>query len=284
MAIPKNANLKNRIQQEIRQEIQRNPPPVDPLFAKFVVQEMVADQVNDTMQAAKEGLTELICDAIGVHLLGPAALAAAIEFSSPLPIDESPLTCDMYPPWRYRIRLMLELCEQDMEEHTIELHGAEVKYPGPIIKPFSNWLRETIELVRHTGDIQLLRATITTREAYRMIEAKWKRIRTDALQLLPRDSREPYHLFKRVRSIEDLVRRLDQDVPPNELGTWPENSPACFEDILNAAWVFKIRKMVEDPSWGLTDDFEKLYRLVLKATEVSFVHNAYGDKLKALEK
>jgi hypothetical protein len=103
------------------------------------------------------------------------------------------------------------------------------------------------------------------------------------LQRLPQGSAEPYYLFKRVRVIEELVTRLQQDTPPNELGTLPDNSPASLEDILNAAWVFKIKKMHQDPNWGTANDFEKLFRLVLKATEVSFVHSTFGLKLKKLE-
>jgi len=275
--------IRNKIEQEIQQEIQRNPPPVDPLFSKFVVQEMAADQVNDAMQAAKQGLTELICDAIGVHLFGPAALAAAVEFSAPLSIDESPLKCDMYPPWRYRIRKMVEMCEQDLQESSVKLDVDNVKYPGPIIKPFWNWLRETTYLVQNTADTQSVDSAISTREAYRVIQSRWQQIRGQALKLLPEESKEPYRLFRGVRDIEDLVNRLEQDTPPNEIGTWPDNSPASLEDILNAAWVFKIRKMCQDPDWGSVDDFEKLFRLVLKATEVSFVHRTFGPELKKLE-
>ncbi len=275
--------IRNKIEQEIQQEIQRNPPPVDPLFAKFVAQEMSADQVKDAMQAAKQGLTELICDAIGVHLFGPAALAAAIEFSAPLSIDESPLKCDMYPPWRYRIRKMVEMCEQDLQESSVELNVDNVKYPGPIIKPFWNWLRDTTYLVQNTADMQSVDSTISTREAYRVIQSKWQQIRGQALKLLPKESREPYRLFRRLRTIEDLVQKLEQDTPPNEVGRWPMNSPASLEDILNAAWVFKLRKISNDPNWGSLDDFEKLFRLVLKAMEVSFVHSTFGSELKKLE-
>lgn len=272
--------IKNAIEQAIRQ----NPPPVEPLFRDTVIRRTVAERANVAMEAAKDGLTELICDAVGVHLLGPAALAAAAEFSAASSMNENPLTCNMYPPWRYRIRLMVKECEEDLKTHTIKLDSDEVNYPGPIIEPFYNWLRESIDLVKNRGDIQSIHSTITTREAYRVIETNWERIRAEALKLLPQESREPYHLLKRVRAIEELVIRLEQDMPPNELGTWPDNSPVCLEDILNAAWVFKVKKMHQDPDWGSPDDFEKLFRLVLKAAEVSFVHSTFGPELKKLEK
>lgn len=272
-----------QIRKSIRKEIDKNPPPVVPLFQDTLIQEMTAEQVNNAMQVAKQGLTELICDAIGVHLLGPAALAAAIEFSAPLSLDENPLACDMYPPWRYRIRLMLELCEHDLQKHTLEFDNAEVEYPGPVIEPFWNWLKETTYLVQNTADKASLNSKISTREAYRVIEAKWQQVRQQALQLLPDKSTEPYRLFKRVCYIQDLVKKLEQDTPPNEVGHWPNNSPAPLEDILNTAWIFKITRVHPDSGWGTPDDFEKLFRLVLKAIEASFVHRTYGAKLKTLE-
>jgi hypothetical protein len=243
--------IKNAIERAIRQ----NPPPVEPLFRETIIRQIVAEEANIAMEAAKQGFTEIICDAVGVHLLGPAALAAATEFSAPLSMDESPLTCDMYPPWRYRIRLMVEMCEEDLQEQTVKLDGDEVKYPGSVIEPFWKWLTETISLIQSTADRQSLQSAITTREAYRVIEANWQTVRAQALQLLPQGSAEPYCLFKRVRIIEELVTRLQQDTPPNELGTWPDNSPASLEDILNAAWVFKIKKIHQDPNWGTVDDF-----------------------------
>lgn len=271
--------IKNRIEQEIRRNL---PSGDDTLFGNIFIQEMVADKANDAMQVAKDGLTELICDAIGIHLLGPAALAAAIEFSAPLSIDENPLSCDMYPPWRYRIRLMVDMCDEDLKEY-LDDSKKNVIYPGPVIEPFWNWLKETKLLTRSTSDKDSLNSDIRTREAYRLIEDKWEAIRAQALQLLPRDSSVPYYLFKRVRVIEELVTRLQQDTPPNEVGMWPVNSPGSLEDILNAAWVFKTAKIHQDPDWISTDNFEKLCRLVLKATEVAFVHSTYGQQLKNLE-
>ena len=273
---PEQAQIKSRIEQETL----KNPPPVAPLFQDFLIQQIVAQGADTAMQAARDGLTELICDAVGVHLLGPSALAAAIEFSAPLSIDESPLVCNMYPPWRYRIRLMLELCEKDLD--IIKNDDEKVVYPGPVIEPFWNWLKKATYLVQNTADRTSLQSAITTREAYRVIEANWPQVRQQAIQLLP-DESEPYHLFKQVRIVEDLVRKLEHDTPPNEVGQWPDDSPASLEDILNAAWVFKTTRACPDSGWGTPDDFEKLFRLVLKAIEAGFVHRTYGAKLKTLE-
>ena len=272
-----------QIKGKIEAEINQNPPPGPPLFRKTLIQQLVAQGADIAMRAARQGLTELICDAIGVHLFGPSALAAAVEFSAPLAIDESPLTCDMYPPWRYRIRLMVQACEQDLEEHTKKSNGAEIKYPGPTTKPFWDWLKETTYLIQNTADETSLNSDIRTREAYKVIQAKWQHVREQALQLLQGNAGEPYHLFKQARAIEQLVHKLEQDTPPNEIGQWPENSPASLENILNAAWVFKIRRIRQDPEWGATDDFEKLFCLVLKATEACFVHSTFGPKLKNME-
>jgi hypothetical protein len=83
--------------------------------------------------------------------------------------------------------------------------------------------------------------------------------------------------------IEDLVSRIEYDAPPNEIGIWPNNKPSSFEDILNAAWVFKAKRQ-KQLSWESASDFEKLYRLVLKGIEASFVHTVFGSQLRDSEK
>lgn len=62
--------MRGRIQAKVRE----NPPPVDPLFEEIAIDQLVSLQMSTAMDAARRGLTELICDLIGVHLFGPSAL------------------------------------------------------------------------------------------------------------------------------------------------------------------------------------------------------------------
>jgi hypothetical protein len=93
----------------------------------------------------------------------------------------------------------------------------------------------------------------------------------------------PYHLFKRANVIQELVQRLELHMPPNEIGLPPDTLPASFEDILNAAWVFKAKKMREDSEWGSPENIHRLRLLVLKGIESSFVQRVFGGRLRRLD-
>ena len=106
-------------------------------------------------------------------------------------------------------------------------------------------------------DLESIQYDIISREAYRVIANEWKTIQEQFLSILPPVSSRAYRLIDRKPEIEDLVLKLEKDIPPNDLGNWPDTTPADYRDILNASWVFKIRKIKEDSNWGTADDLEK---------------------------
>ena len=272
--------IKARMQKAIEERFRHVPDQA--LFRRVIVDQYVSDLASTAMRAARQGLTELICDAIGVHLFGPAALAASLEFSAGLSLDESPIDCGMYPPWRYRLRLMLGTCEDDLAERTVQIDGEEITYPGPTITAFCEWVSGVKHLAAQDSDRAVLDHDMAVREAYNLIGREWERIRAEALAMLPDKSQKPYCLRERQPTIEDLVDKLEHDIPPSEIGIWPDTMTACFEDIINAAWVFKAMKLAQDKKWGCTENCERLYRLVLKAIESSFVQSMFGPRLAQL--
>lgn len=270
--------VKVRISEDVRRRL--SAVVQHELFKDLIIEQAISDTANRTMEAARHGVTELICDAIGIHLLGPSALAASLEFSAGYSLDENPLQCGNYPPWRYRLRLMLKACEEDLAEKKICTNTGDRDYPGNTLRPFCEWLNDATHLVAETQDEAVLRQDIATREAYALIEREWMRVRREALDLLSPSAQKPYRLSERLTVIEDLVEKLNNDIPPNEKGQWPDTSPVSLEDILNAAWVFNAKKRSEDSAWGTPAHCEKLYRLVLKAIEASFVDCEFGRPLR----
>lgn len=274
------AQIKARMQKAIEERFPQVPDQA--LFRRVVVDQYVSDLASTAMKAARQGLTELICDAVGVHLFGPAALAASLEFSAGLSLDESPADCGMYPPWRYRLRLMLGACEEDLARQTVRIDGKEMAYPGPIVGAFCGWLGGVKYLAAQESDHTVLNQDTAVREAYHLIGKKWEKIRAEALGMLPNPPQKPYRLCERLTTIEDLVGKLEQDIPPSEVGMWPRTTTASFEDIINAAWVFKAKRIAQNKEWACTENVEKLYRLVLKAIEASFVQHVFGPRLAKL--
>jgi len=268
-----------KIRTEIEKELSRNPPQfIAPLFKDTFIKSIAAQQTKQAMEIARQGLEELICDAVGVHLLGPAVLAFVCEFSARFSPDESPLRCGSYPPWRYRIRLMVEACKEDFEPRTVIHDGRKFQYPGPEAHHYIDWLKEASSFVSTNKDKEILEGNIVTREAYRVIETNLRMGINQTLGHL-RTPIAQYRLHDRIMAINDLVQKLKKRLPPNEVGTWPHASPARLEDILNAAWAFRVAKCTTDPKWGTPDDHEEMFRLVLKAIEASYVHSTFGPKL-----
>ncbi len=269
------------IRAALQAEYANSPIPIDPLFKQAAIAQWVSAGVDEAMKVAQDGVTELICDAIGVHLFGPAALAASAEFCARFSLDESPLDAEHYPPWRYRLRLMLQSCDEDLQPHSIKRgKGDPLIYPGAFAGPFVTWLEDVRRLTLVTTDQTILTGRTITKEVYKAIDANWQSIKVSVLSSLPSKSRSPYRLHKRLPQIQDLVDRLKAALPPNESGNWPHASPASLEDIINAAWAYKLLMIAENPSWGAADEFERLFRLALKGIESSYVHKAFGHKLK----
>lgn len=275
------SQIKSRMQKTIEERIPHIPDQA--LFRGIVIDQYVSDLASTAMRVARQGITELICDAIGVHLFGPAALAASLEFSAGLSLDESPKSCNMYPPWRYRLRLMFDACETDLKQQTVQAGGKEAIYPGPTVGAFWKWVSGARHLVTQKPDHTVLYQDMAVREAYDLIRKKWEEIRTQALGMLPSESQRAYRLTERLATIEDLVSKLERDIPPSEVGAWPETSTALFQDIINAAWVFKARKLAQDDRWACTENIERLHRLILKAIEASFVQSRFGPRLAQLD-
>jgi hypothetical protein len=128
----------------------------------------------------------------------------------------------------------------------------------------------------------VLDADIRTHEAYALIQQHWNSVCEDVLKLLPKDSSVRYQLKKRFGIVHELVLRLKQGIPPNEMGWWPDNVPATLPDIWNAAWAYSCFRLEQNEEWETPSDFDDLFRLVLKGIESSFVHTKFGPELKRI--
>lgn len=265
----------NEIEIKLRiwDHVKNNLPPV-PLFRDMVIQEDVAKQLRVTMESARHGLVELLCDMVGVHILGPSFIAAAMEFAARFAMDVSPLQSSYYPPWRYRIRMMLQHCDPDLNDNI------GIGYPNQEIKSFIEWLKRGQRLTAVSGDFQVIQANVVTDEAYKFISTHFDKAAQEVLSMLPTALAQPYRLYEHHDIIAKLIVRLQQGVPPNEI-CHLSMQPASFQDILTAAWAHKMNQIDKNPSWGNSDEYNLLFRLVLKGCESSYVHSEFGRKIIA---
>jgi hypothetical protein len=264
------------IKARIEKDVSKDPPPGGPLFKDLAIQSAVANQVRATMDVARQGFVELLCDLIGVHIFGPSALAATMEFAARFAMDISPLQSSNYPPWRYRLRKLLQHCAMDLDEQS------GIGYPNPEISSLIEWLRTGYRLTESYTDMQVIESTIVTKEAYEFISRHWDKAAQQATAMLRGALAKPYRLREHHDRVAKLVVRLRHGVPPNEVGHLAKQ-PASFQDILTAAWAFKMDQTSHNPGWGTPDEYNQLFRLVLKACESSFVQDRWGEKIGAID-
>lgn len=74
------AEAKPKIREAIKEDVLTNFPPEESLLKDLYIGREVVNRLMCAEDVARQGLEELLCDAIGVHLLGPSVLAAAYEF------------------------------------------------------------------------------------------------------------------------------------------------------------------------------------------------------------
>jgi hypothetical protein len=232
--------------------------------------------VSATLEAARQGFVEILCDLVSVHIFGPAALAATLEFAARFAMDISPLQSSNYPPWRYRLRKMLQRYDSDLNNRN------GTGYPNSKIKAFVEWLKTGHQLTAGDGDIRVIDAHIVTREAYQFISDHWDETSKKVLAMLPKELAKPYLMHERHDLIAKMIERLRYGVPPNEI-CHLSKQPACFQDILTAGWAYKIDQIANNPSWGSPDEYNLLFRLILKACESSYVHSEWGKRIIAEE-
>jgi hypothetical protein len=169
---------------------------------------------------------------------------------------------------------MLQHCDPDLN------HQNGIGYPNQEINAFVEWLRSGQRLTAASGDLQVIQSNVVTEEAYKFISAHYDEAAQKVTSMLPAALAQPYRIYERHNLIAKLIVRLRQGVPPNEI-CHLSNQPASLQDILTAAWAHKIDQITKNPSWGNPDEFDLLFRLVLKGCESSYVHSELGEKIIA---
>jgi hypothetical protein len=263
----------DHIFQRIRDEVLKDFAQMEGTLWWPMLEKKMYQKLQKVHDIAKRGTEELLCDIIGVHLFGLSAVGSASEIAAMQTLDATPLIGRHYPPWRYRLRRMMEYCASDLER--LDNENPFSGYWDHLLK----WLLEVRELTSSDIDIQVLRQSIETREAYQLIEDHWAMMIKGTLELLPEGSAIPYSSREKGEILGALVGRLELGIPPNETGYLTEQK-ISLQDILLSAWAYKYYALANKIDWGTQDDYSCLYRLVLKAIES---HHVAGKYKKIME-
>lgn len=238
----------------------------------FLVEEVVATYLNDTLFLTRQSLKELISDAVGAHFLGPAALASLCEFSCRFDLDENPVEGGGYPPWRFRLRKLGKIVLPTLKD-------APTDQWNPSLRKYVAWLGDWEQITDSDADAVAIKSDVRSRKAYELLEENYETIRAQVVGQLRPELQVPYALDARFGDIGELIERIDLGVPPNETGIWPNTIPADMADIWNAAWASKVSRFAENSGSEFDEYLNMLFQLTLKAIEASYVHTSFGPLL-----
>jgi len=232
------------------------------------------------------GLDELVADLVGSHLLGLGAVFASYEWAIKRNLDSAPSAPDYHPPWRFRIRNMLDSLAEDVdflrqEKLSFAFPQDAAKDENPTCqKAIADWLQQIREEADKRTDWEVIEKNLPDGKIiYEAIQDAVPRIRHwIETQRLPELK---YSLRSSADRIPDLVDKLRRHIPPSEYGVWPTTRAADLRDILTASWFYKLHRLASCEDEKLSDLKAQSVAdlLTLKAIESSHVRIVFQNQL-----
>lgn len=196
-----------------------------------------ANQIFDDLRTIhRRALQELVSDAFAVYVFGPSAGFAAVDVLLQAQLDFAPRPREFYPPNRYRFRLMYRL----MRELGYVDGLNSLKLP-PGLEEVKTCVASLLQFIDSTvaadTDQQALKSDPVVGVAY-----EWVNETLDAALQFARSRAESrmYDAGVMVTEVPELLQRLWLQVPPSEVGIWPDLKIVDWRSSLAAGWLMKL--------------------------------------------
>jgi hypothetical protein len=244
---------------------------VEDLFTRRRLDQLV----ELTLEFWKKALEEIMCDLGCGAIFGPAAILSSSYFALSQNLDEQPSSeGQFYPPWRYRLRVLLKYVLDPNETNSAlkslqrVLVDAEVKDDWDRL---SAQLKSIRELTLLREDLNAINENPFLKLAYdsvdKSLDAAWTYIESITAQL-------PGRWTNSIAQVPCLLKCLDSFVPPGEFRTPNEKLGVAAElTAMNlAGWLYLLR-LGDSSSLA---DFHRICHLMLKAYEDSELKRAFA--------
>jgi hypothetical protein len=208
--------------------------------------------------AVERWVMEIACDTIGYALFGPAFVLSALQFLPLLgPLDDS---TDEYPPNRMRLHLLFNL-----------LDDSGLRYPR---------VRAFLRAWRDVASFDKIEWSIPWHElAGESIMSASAEISSATLENVEAKL-GVFDYRGQVDYIDQLVERMRQGVPPNEVVTGGTPVTASLPCIMNAGWfsMFSVlQATMREHQWTEREAKDRMNRLVAKAVELGEVQTRWQE-------
>lgn len=217
-------------------------------------------------------IAELICDLVAVHLFGLAALFSIEELALARELDRFQKEDVMghYPPWRYRIRTVLEEFSPEWIERFVHISEFDPDVSGAIKDKFD----ALTALVKNTDDIGQLTKDQETKIAYSSVQESMPLIRQFVRDRLANSGFRLDDLVSNANA--KLLKRLEDWIPPDAyINEAREEIVGDIRSILNVGWIRWIHSYScissnldnQEGTAAHLKQVNALERLILKALE-----------------
>lgn len=226
--------------------------------------------ITEVHRLRHQALRELICDLVCINLFGPAALFANEEYALSAGLDSVEKKPPHYPPWRYRLRTMLEEFPSDWIKHFIE----KGRFNKTISKALNNKMESIRIAVEQSEDKKKLNEDAETRIAYTSLEDALPKVRQFVRQRLKKYGFQLDDLLGATNV--QLLKRLENWIPPDAyINNEGDEVIGDVRSVLNVGWLQWVSAYASMPTTTdvkdqISDYFNKvdaLNRLVMKAIE-----------------
>jgi len=253
--------------------------------------------INNTLTYFERAAEEIVADAVGAVLFGPAAVFSIFDVAVQHEFDLEPTSDnDYYPPWRRRIREILRVADK-IAPSLLQAGSGLFRMPSPmglqeraqdlqlssdgrasLVNTRISTLRE---IAKVSTDESVIAANSFANIAYTALQPYVDRCVSEVQRILGKNA---FNEDQVRRTLPSLIERLDAGVTPNAEHDNPslKFSRVGLVDVLNSAWYHKASLSVtpitpEDR--GLLEQVRsQRNRLTLKAIEFVNITEQYVSK------
>ena len=259
----------------------KGQPPIPPLFEKRRLDQMV----ENVREIWRRALEELICDLGCAAIFGPAAILAAVSFFASANFDERPMYPEYYPPFRYRLRVMMNYPFQPdwgkpALDETLRLLASSPDVSAVVAAFQSYWQNIQLQAATKT-DLAAIDRDISAKIAYAevgpVLDRAWEYIKgllASASIVWTRGSSASAALPWTVNysEVPTNLRNLRMLVPCGEVKMHGEEMgrPSSICGIALAAWINHLHDhttMIAAASQDAAEKYLRACRLFLKSLE-----------------
>jgi dCTP deaminase len=290
------AEVLDRIEQETDLELAKDGKNAG-IPSRRLKRDRLTKNINDTLTYFERAAEEIVADAVGAVLFGPAAVFSIFDVAVQHEFDLEPTSDnDYYPPWRRRIREILRVAD-NIAPSLLKAESGLFRMASPIglqdraqDLQLSSDERATLvntristlrDIAKDTSDESVIATNSFADIAYTALQPYLDKCVSEVRKTLGNNA---FNEDQVRPTLPSLIERLDAGVTPNAEHDNPslKFSRVGLVDVLNSAWYHKASLSVTPITPKDRELLEQVRsqrnRLTLKAIEFVNITEQYVSK------